>query len=522
MTSTSGRNATTASSPMRSSCRTRSAPRSSRRSSRASYPQRWPGTPQRSRERWAHEEALPELEALIAKDDYTRAFDLARRIAEVVPDSPQLRALAPSYSAPVQLETEPASAKVYFRPYESSESDWRPIGETPLENVPVPIGIGLWRIEREGRSTALRTLHNPGAELRNVIDSDIVAQFKDIDLTVRFTDANTAPKEMVFVPATNLEVSLVSDGNPVDLPAFYIDRFEVTNREYKEFVGATGRPGPATWDSGVYPDGTADHPVAGVSWFEAMAYARLRGKGTAPVGRYQGIGPYGTHDMAGNVREWLWTAEGRTRVTAGGAWNQPPYLYNQVDTADPWNRSAGNGFRCMRTLAGGPVGATLRNTISVTEIDFGALAPVDDDAYAVPEQQLRYSSSDLAPQVETPGSSNPLWKRERISLPTGYDETRFNVQLFLPAVGRPPYQVIFYLPRVTQPVLMLSGRWDINVNQESQATMLRLLGTPPDRKQRILFDAGHGWLPQQQFVRATLDWYDRYPGPTTPTEPGPR
>jgi hypothetical protein len=45
-------------------------------------------------------------------------------------------------------------------------------------------------------------------------------------------------------------------------------------------------------------------------------------------------------------------------------------------------------------------------------------------------------------------------------------------------------------------------------------TMLRLLGTPADRKQRILFDAGHGYLPHNQFVRATLDWYDQYLGPT--------
>jgi TolB-like protein/formylglycine-generating enzyme required for sulfatase activity/dienelactone hydrolase len=680
---------------------------------------------QRNRERWAHEEALPQLQALVAKDDYAGAFDLARRIAEVMPDSPQLRALAPSYSAPVQLKTDPAGAKIYFRPYESKDTDWRLIGETPLENVPAPLGVGLWRIERDGRSTALRAFRNPGAELRSVIDAALVAQFKDVDFTIPLPDSDGSPKEMVFVPATSLLVTLISDGKPVDLPAFYIDRFEVTNREFKEFVDAggyreasnwqdlpfggqaanwtdavarfvdaTGRPGPATWESGIYPDGSADHPVAGVSWFEAMAYARFRGKelptayhwyraayslneflesissavvrhsnfsgkGTAPVGRYQGIGPYGTYDMAGNVREWLWTAMDRTRMIAGGAWNEHPYLYNEVDSANPWDRSPGNGFRCMRTLAGGPTAAALRSPISVNVVDFAALEPVDDATYALLEQQLRYSSADLAPRAEMVQSTNPLWRRERISLKTGYDETRFNVQLFLPTGGRPPYQTIIYLPhsghfrypqssdeydpshtnqpldfilksgrafvviafdgsferrwttsrraamsttdlyrqrlshqrqelgrtidylagredidssrigwlgislgaqalmpllaveprigaavlvgggiyilgvptseetfnylpRVRQPVLMLNGRWDIDVNQASQEAMLRLLGTPPDRKQRVLFDVGHGWLPQQQFVRATLDWYDRYLGPTTPSEPGPR
>jgi eukaryotic-like serine/threonine-protein kinase len=71
-----------------------------------------------------------------------------------------------------------------------------------------------------------------------------------------------------------------------------------------------------------------------------------------------------------------------------------------------------------------------------------------------------------------------------------------------------------YLPRITQPILMLSGRWDIDVGPDAQEALLRMLGTPPDQKQRILFDVGHGWLPQNQFVRATLDWYDKYLGPT--------
>jgi len=64
-----------------------------------------------------------------------------------------------------------------------------------------------------------------------------------------------------------------------------------------------------------------------------------------------------------------------------------------------------------------------------------------------------------------------------------------------------------YLPRVTQPVLMLNGRWDIDVNLESQQRQLELLGTPPDRKRHVLFEAGHGALPHNQRpVRPRHDW----------------
>lgn len=43
--------------------------------------------------------------------------------------------------------------------------------------------------------------------------------------------------------------------------------------------------------------------------------------------------------------------------------------------------------------------------------------------------------------------------------------------------------------------------------------MLRLLGSPEEQKKRVVFDVGHGWVPQNQFVREALDWYDHYLGP---------
>ena len=96
----------------------------------------------------------------------------------------------------------------------------------------------------------------------------------------------------------------------VQIDDFLIDRHEVTNEEYKKFVDAggyqkrefwkqpfvrdgrtvpwedavalfhdaTGRPGPATWEVGDYPKGREKYPVAGVSWYEAAAYAEFAGK----------------------------------------------------------------------------------------------------------------------------------------------------------------------------------------------------------------------------------------------------
>jgi formylglycine-generating enzyme required for sulfatase activity len=130
----------------------------------------------------------------------------------------------------------------------------------------------------------------------------------------------------------------------VALSPFRLGRFPVTNREYRAFVAARGGPAPAPWQDQLFSGD--DHPVVGVSWDEALAYAKWSGGtlpseaqweaaargpesrvfpwgdeppnphlahfgqdwntgGTAPVGIHPGgAGPYGCLDLAGNVWEW--------------------------------------------------------------------------------------------------------------------------------------------------------------------------------------------------------------------------
>jgi formylglycine-generating enzyme required for sulfatase activity/ribosomal protein L40E len=64
----------------------------------------------------------------------------------------------------------------------------------------------------------------------------------------------------------------------VDLPAFYIDRSEVTNAAYLKFVEATGHKPPTNWNGSSIPAGHANFPVTGVTWQDATAYAQWAGK----------------------------------------------------------------------------------------------------------------------------------------------------------------------------------------------------------------------------------------------------
>lgn len=139
------------------------------------------------------------------------------------------------------------------------------------------------------------------------------------------------------------------DENPahkVYLPLYYIDRNEVSNAEYAEFVTTTNHAAPPYWENGSYIKGSGEHPVVMVQWAEAQEYCQFKGgrlpseaewekaaKGKdgriypwgdtfdleraniggsvgnlKPVGSYvSGKSPYGTFDMIGNA--WEWTAD---------------------------------------------------------------------------------------------------------------------------------------------------------------------------------------------------------------------
>ena len=158
-------------------------------------------------------------------------------------------------------------------------------------------------------------------------------------------------------------------------------------KPWRSFAIRPGAPAQSTWVGGHYPEGRADFPVSGVSWFEASAYAAFAGKrlpvlaqwfqtapaevarytvpasnissnALAPVGTYKGIGPYGTYDTAGNVREWVanerrrqpsllfWAARGTRRLICtrpGGAVAFRSLGYKRISLCQEHCPDAGGG-----------------------------------------------------------------------------------------------------------------------------------------------------------------------------------
>ncbi len=82
----------------------------------------------------------------------------------------------------------------------------------------------------------------------------------------------------VFVMGTNDPLYNAAPERAVRILPFLIDRFEVTNDQYREFVEKTGHRRPTSWKNGVFPREKKDHPVVGVSWEDARLFCQTAGK----------------------------------------------------------------------------------------------------------------------------------------------------------------------------------------------------------------------------------------------------
>jgi formylglycine-generating enzyme required for sulfatase activity len=62
------------------------------------------------------------------------------------------------------------------------------------------------------------------------------------------------------------------------IPPFFIDLYEVTNEQYKQFIDATHRQPPDDWINDTYPPDHNKYPVAFVTWYDAHDYCAWAGK----------------------------------------------------------------------------------------------------------------------------------------------------------------------------------------------------------------------------------------------------
>jgi formylglycine-generating enzyme required for sulfatase activity/dienelactone hydrolase len=427
---------------------------------------------------------VPEIKRLLDEGRTSAAFHLVGRVERYLPDDPEIERIRQNFMRRASFQTDPPGADVSVRDYIDTAADapWDYLGRTPLEAILIPAGHLRYRISKPGLTTA------EGYTASAVTGAVGV-------LRVKLDEEGSVPPGMVRVPAQR----------PIE--EFWLDKCEVTNKQFKEFVvrggyqkadywkgpfikggrtigweqamadfkDATGRPGPASWEFGTFPEGQGDYPVGGVSWHEAAAYCEFErkalptvhhwrsaaiqglfatilqtsnfaGRGPARVGSYGGVGPFGTYDAAGNVREWCLNASGDDqRYILGGAWNDPKYLFYLPDARPPFDRSSGNGFRCAkygheppRELTGpiDPVLLTGRRDDK----------PASDAIFQVYRAIHTYDRGELEAKIEATDDRSPYWREEKITFRAAYGNERVTAYLFLPKNADAPFQTVLTFP----------------------------------------------------------------------------
>jgi formylglycine-generating enzyme required for sulfatase activity len=437
--------------------------------------------------------AVAEVERLVDRGRFVDVWRVGRAALQRWPHDLQLDQSIRATSNLVTIATDPPGAEVAFKAYEDVDGEWLSLGTTPLKSVRAPLGQLRWRITKNGFEP-LEARLEVGAPAAAAGRPDVNAR----PITLRPVGSDVP--RMVFVPGGNQ--------GGVELTDYWIDQTEVTNRAFKDFVdrggyqdprhwaqfrrelpllpgregaGAvfrdrTGRPGPSMWELGTYPEGKGDHPVSGVSWFEAVAYCQSSGKSLPTVfhwrkafgesffievltlGNFAGrgpeateqlkeVGPYGTYGMAGNVKEWVWNAfAGGQRYILGGAWNEPVYMATNDDVRPSLDRAETHGFRCVResapseAAAYAPYGAR-----SQPARDFTKEKPFGAAAFEIFRRFYSYDRTPLDPRIEHTEASEH-WRRERVSFAAAYGGERVLANILLPRNATPPYQTVIWFP----------------------------------------------------------------------------
>lgn len=212
---------------------------------------------------------------------------------------------------------------------------------------------------------------------------------------------------MVQVPAGVFKFG--EEKREINLGAFDIGKYPVTNLEYRQFLEsfsdeeAAKRHIPDGWKGRKSPPGKETHPVVGVNYMDAVAYCGWRSTvegrevrlpteaqwekaargtdgreypwlgefdaakantmesglgGTTPVGAYpDGASPYGAMDMAGNVWEWTCTVAGKEKADPerDGGWDVDPEGSPRIIKGGSWLGPRGDA-RCAYRRGGPPGG----------------------------------------------------------------------------------------------------------------------------------------------------------------------
>ena len=191
-----------------------------------------------ARERQARRVTLPQIEQLVASDRLWAAFSLAREAAPLLSGDPAYDRIWKDLALFLEVRTRPEGALVSVQPYLDPKAEWQTLGKAPLSRVPLPFVYFRWRVRLPG--------YEPfeGASLPRQQHEFVLSP------------EGSVPAGMVAIPGGPFRYR--NAGRAV-LDGFWLDRYEVTNRQFKAFVDQGGYREPRFWKEPFVREGRPLH-----------------------------------------------------------------------------------------------------------------------------------------------------------------------------------------------------------------------------------------------------------------------
>ena len=282
------------------------------------------------------EDLTKQLDTLVSERNYFAAFDLAKEYQNELSDNPTFNQLSLFIYDTLSISTNPEEANIYlkrFDPTDQNSTNKREyVGVTPINNLMVARGDYLVTIEKVGYSAVQRI-----AASFPIIKEYPVPR-RVINISAKLLKTNEIDSNMVFVPGSDYKVVSWSLFNlpEVKLNDFQIDKYEVSNAAFKEFISAGGYvkkeywkhpfikdgkeiswndamklfidrsqlPGPRSWINQDFPEGKGNYPITDISWYEAVAYAEFKGKSLPNVYQWEKAARNGVINYQGMSLPW--------------------------------------------------------------------------------------------------------------------------------------------------------------------------------------------------------------------------
>ena len=420
------------------------------------------------------DEKLPEIVAAFDNDELETVYKKTKQLIDEGNTNPVVQSYYDKVTEPVSITTVPEGVDISFKYVQDTLNNWVNLGISPLENIRIPNSYLEYKFKYKGMEmTEVRHTYYIKNDFNNFI----------------LPKSDSIPKNHVLCLGGTKSLSYPGiDHLPaLNIPPYSISKYEVTNEDYKDFVeaggyedpsfwnfpyemngkvltfentvplfvDAFGKLGPANWSFGNYPDGQGAYPVTGISWFEAMAYAKYKGlslpnlyqwANAATLSRASSFVPNSNfsknqlvatgsldsknsndlYDIAGNAREWILNSVEETNTRKGilgGGFNDDAYFFNDYYGQNALDRSISNGMRLVKNLESeATYDSDPTAVVSNDKRDFLKEPKISEDVFEIFKEQFDYPQKPMNATTSLYESASGSFRAERFEITSAYEE----------------------------------------------------------------------------------------------------